>query len=142
MKKAKIFTVLGSITLALLSIFLIGADHIDAPDVAGTSSDIADFYAFQGEDVNNLVFAVNLQGLLAPGQSTDQASFDENVLLEINIDRYNDLVEDLVIQAIKRNDSMYFFGPMASPNTGLNSTIDLADMSGKVKISNLRVFLS
>ena len=83
---------------------LLSADHIDAPSVAGTSTDIADFYAFQGENPDNLVFVVNIQGLLAPGQPTDQAVFDENVLLEINIDNNNDLVEDLVIQAIKRND--------------------------------------
>jgi len=143
MKKTKIFAAIGGLVLAVLSVVLIAADHIDAPEISGTSTDIADFYAFQGEDPNNLVFVVNVQGILAPGVPTEQAVFDENVLLEINIDNNNDLIEDKVIQIIKRNDpatmedSMYFFGPVAvqSSQTGLNSTIDTANLSGSVKIS-------
>ncbi len=123
MKKSKFFAVIGGLGLAALSIFLISADHIDAPAVAGTSADITDFYAFQGENNGNFVFAANVQGLLAPGQPTSQAVFDETVLIEINIDNDNDLKEDLVIQAIKRGDSMYFFGPTAPAMQGLESTI-------------------
>ncbi len=123
MKKSKFFAVIGGIGVAALSIFLISADHIDAPAVAGTTADITDFYAFQGENNGNFVFAANVQGLLAPGQPTTQAIFDETVLIEINIDNDNDLKEDLVIQAIKRGDSMYFFGPTAPATQGLESTI-------------------
>jgi hypothetical protein len=123
MKKSKLFAVIGGIGVAVLSIFLISADHIDAPAVAGTNADITDFYAFQGENSGNLVFAANVQGLLAPGQPTEQAEFDESVLIEINIDNNNDLKEDLVIQAIRRGDSMYFFGPTAPAMQGLQSTI-------------------
>lgn len=123
MKKSKFFAVIGGIGVAALSIFLISADHIDAPAVAGTTADITDFYAFQGENSSNFVFAANVQGLLAPGQPTSQAVFDETVLVEINIDTDNDLKEDLVIQAIKRGDSMYFFGPSAPAMQGLESTI-------------------
>lgn len=123
MKKSNFFAVIGGIGVAALSIFLISADHIDAPAVAGTTADITDFYAFQGENNGNLVFAANVQGLLAPGQPTTQATFDETVLVEINIDNNNDLKEDLVIQAIKRGDSMYFFGPTAPAMQGLESTI-------------------
>jgi hypothetical protein len=143
MKKTKVFAILGSLGLAVLSVVLIAADHIDAPSISGTSSDIADFYAFQGENPNNLVFVINVQGILAPGGPTEQAVFDENVLLEINIDNNNDLVEDKVIQIIKRkdpgttDDKMYFFGPLAaqSSQTGLESTIDAVNLSGSVKIS-------
>ena len=143
MKKTKIFAAIGGLGLAVLSVVLIAADHIDAPAIAGTSTDIADFYAFQGEDPNNLVFVVDVQGLLAPGGPTEQAIFDENVLLEINIDNNNDLVEDKVIQIIKRTDpttmedNMYFFGPVAlqSSQTGINSILDTANLSGSVKIS-------
>ena len=141
MKKTKIFAAIGGLGLAVLSVVIIAADHIDAPDIAGTSTDIADFYAFQGEDPNNLVFVVNVQGILAPGGPTEQAIFDENVLLEINIDNNNDLVEDKVIQIIKRTDpdtledTMYFFGPVQASQTGLNSTINTANISGSVKIS-------
>lgn len=123
MKKSKFFAVIGGIGVAALSVFLISADHIDAPAIAGTTADITDFYAFQGENNGNFVFAANVQGLLAPGQPTTQAIFDETVLIEINIDNDNDLKEDLVIQAIKRGDSMYFFGPTAPAMQGLESTI-------------------
>jgi len=137
MKKTKILAAIGGLGLIMLSVFLIAADHIDAPSVAGTSSDIADFYAFQGADTNNLVFVVDVQGLIAPGQPTDQAIFDENVLLEINIDNNNDLVEDRVIQIIKRDSAMYFFGPVAPTQTNnpLLSVISSSNMSGSVKIS-------
>ena len=135
MKKTKILATIGGLGLVALSVFLIAADHIDAPHVSGTSSDIADFYAFQGEDANNLVFVIDVQGLLAPGQPTTQAIFDEDVLLEINIDNDNDFVEDLVIQAIKRDTTMYFFGPVAPSQTGLNSDIDDTTLSGSVAIS-------
>lgn len=137
MKKTKIFAVIGGLGFAVLSVVLIAADHIDAPSVAGTSTDITDFYAFQGANSDNLVFVVNTQGLLAPGQPTTQAIFDENVLLEINIDNNNDLIEDRVIQIIKRDSTMYFFGPimLQAGQTGTDSTIDAANVSGSVKIS-------
>ncbi|RMA64706.1 DUF4331 family protein [Ulvibacter antarcticus] len=135
MKKTKIFAAIGGLGLAVLSVFLIAADHIDAPAVAGTNSDITDFYAFRAQDQNNLAFVVNVQGLLAPGQSTEQAEFSENVLLEINIDNNNDLIEDRVIQAIKRNDSMYFFLKPQVSTPGLTSTIDTETFVGSVKIS-------
>ena len=123
MKKSKLFAVIGGIGVAVLSIFLISADHIDAPAVQGTTADITDFYAFQGQNSSSFVFVANVQGLLPPGQPTDEAVFDETVLLEFNIDSNNDLKEDYVIQAIKRGDSMYFFGPSAPAMQGLESTI-------------------
>ncbi len=123
MKNSKFFGVIGGLCLAALSVFLISSDHIDAPAVSGSTADITDFYAFQGENNNNFVLAANVQGFLAPGMPTDQAAFDETVLVEFNIDYNNDLKEDLVIQAIKRGDSMYFFGPSAPAMTGLQSTI-------------------
>ncbi|WP_339894164.1 DUF4331 family protein [uncultured Algibacter sp.] len=129
-------TVLGVGILAVASFFAIAADHIDAPAVQGGTSDITDFYAFQGEDTNNLVFVANLQGLLSPS-STGDATFSENVLVEINIDNSGDNVEDLVIQAIARDGKMYFFGPVAPSQTGLNSTIQTnASASGVVDITS------
>jgi len=59
MKKIKIFAVLGIILAAPI---FIAADHIDAPGVAGSTADIADFYAFEpttGSD--NTVFIVDVQ---------------------------------------------------------------------------------
>lgn len=128
-------TVLGVGVLAVASFFVIAADHIDAPAVSGGSSDITDFYAFQGGNTDNLVFVANVQGLLSPAD-TGSASFDENVLLEFNIDNTGDNVEDLVIQAIARDGKMYFFGPVSPSQTGLNSTIQTtATAKGVVDIT-------
>src|SRR5690606_9319658 len=66
---------------------------------------------------------------------TDQAEFDEDVLMEFNIDLNNDLKEDVLIQAIKRRDSMFFFGPFQTSETGLESIIN-TEVMHKVKISN------
>ncbi len=136
MNKSKFFALIGGLCIVGLSVFLISADHIDAPAVAGTTADITDFYAFQGENAGNLVFVANVQGLLTPGAPTEQASFDETVMLEINIDRDNDLKEDVVIQAIKRGDSMYFFGPTGPANVDkLTSTVATFATRNQVKIS-------
>ncbi len=124
MKKIKIITVFGGLSLLILSVILTSSDHIDAPNVAGTSTDIADFYAFEGDNTDNTVFIVTLQGILTPGTITENASFDDDVLIEFNIDNTGDFVEDLVIQAISRDSIMYFFGPVVPSETGLNSEIE------------------
>jgi hypothetical protein len=121
MKRTKILLGIG--ILAVAGFFVIAADHIDAPAVTGGTSDITDFYAFQGQNTNNIAFVANVQGLLAPN-ATGAASFDENVMIEINIDTDGNAVEDLVIQAIARDGKMYFFGPspVTASQTGTSST--------------------
>lgn len=133
MKKTKILV--ATIFLAITGLITIAADHIDAPAVSGTSADITDFYAFQGEDTNNLVFVANLQGLLSPS-ATSTASFDENVMVEFNIDTNDDKVEDIIIQAIPRNGKMYFFGPYAPNVTGIDSQINEEAIKSEVTISS------
>ena len=123
MKKTKIFTAFGGICLLILSALFISSDHIDAPEVIGTSTDLVDFYAFEGDNPDNTVFVALLQGILTPGAITENATFDEDVLIEFNIDTTGDFVEDLVIQAISRDSVMYFFGPVAPSETGLISEI-------------------
>lgn len=132
MKKIKL--ILGGCLIVSIGLFLYAADHIDAPAVSGSTSDITDFYAFQAEDTDNLVFVANVKGLLSPS-ATASTQFDENVLIEFNIDTNADSVEDLVIQAIPRSGKMYFFGPTAPSSTGLNSNISVANASGSVDIS-------
>jgi len=110
------------IIIMLLVSAIIAADHIDAPAVSGGTGDITDFYAFQGEDANNIVFVANVQGLLSPS-ATQTAAFDESILVEFNIDTTGDAIEDLVIQAIPRDGKMYFFGPFVPDTPGLDSTI-------------------
>jgi hypothetical protein len=132
MKKTKLY--IGLSVFAISGLLLIAADHADAPVVTGNASDITDVYAFQGQDTNNMVFVVNTQGLLSPG-ATASASFNTNVLTEINIDNNNDNVEDLVIQAIRRGNKMYFFGPTPPGVTGTTSTIKTNSEAGNVEIS-------
>lgn len=132
MKKIKIFAVLGILVAAPV---FIAADHIDAPGVAGTSADIADFYAFEpttGSD--NTVFIIDVQSNVLPDLT--YGAFDEDVLIEINIDLDGDLVEDQVIQAIPRDGTMYFFGPFSPSSTGLNSQVATESALGSVEISS------
>ncbi|WP_323027751.1 DUF4331 family protein [Gelidibacter japonicus] len=132
MKKTKILVGVAVITVA--GFFAIAADHIDAPAVTGGTNDITDFYAFQGQDNNNIVFVANVQGLLSP-TATQNAKFDENTMIEINIDTDGDAVEDLVIQAIPKDGKMYFFGPVAPAQAGLMSTVRTSGMSSSVGIT-------
>ena len=135
MKKTKLFTVIGVFSLLLLSLTFMSLDHVDATNVTGTSSDIADFYAFEGDNPDNTVFVVTIQGILAPGGVTENAVFDEDVLIEFNIDNTGDFVEDLVIQAIKRGDSIYFFGPATPNQIGLESDVLISAATHLVQIS-------
>ncbi|MFC4219826.1 DUF4331 family protein [Flagellimonas marina] len=131
-KTTKIAMGLG--VLALTVIALVSADHIDAPSAAGSTADIADFYAFEpSEGSDNTVFVVDVQSDVLPELA--YGSFDEDVLTELNIDLDGDLVEDLVIQAIARDGRMYFFGPIAPDQTGLNSQVLVDYPLGDVEIS-------
>lgn len=101
------------------------ADHIDTPAVTGQSTDITDLYVFRAQDVNNLVFVANTQGLLSPG-STAAAKFDENTVIEFNIDNNADNMEDIVIQC-KYNaasNSMQVYGPVLPSEKGTRSKLE------------------
>lgn len=123
----KLITMLAVAAICMSGIYLIAADHIDAPNVTGAGpssigSDITDVYAFaKGE---NIVFVVNTQGLLSPA-ATSAATFDEEVMLEINIDNSanKDNLEDLVIQATFENGKVNVYGPVAPITKGLTSTL-------------------
>src|SRR5690606_25653087 len=68
--------------------------------------------------------------------ASENAEFDPDVLIEFNIDSDGDLIEDLVIQSIRQGDSMYFFGPVAPANTGLESEIMVDAPQYAVQISS------
>lgn len=133
MKKSQLL--LGLAIIAIAGLLGISADHIDAPAVQGGTSDITDYFAFQGENTNNLVFVANVQGLLSPS-ATANATFEENVLVEFNIDNNGDNIEDLVIQAIPKNGRMYFFGPAAPASPGTSSTILTGAIAADVEITS------
>ncbi|BCY28842.1 DUF4331 family protein [Flavobacterium okayamense] len=132
MKKSKLL--LGLSFFGIVGLILVAADHIDAPAVQGGTSDITDFYSFQGANTDNLVFVANVKGLLSP-TATSNASFDENVMVEFNIDNNGDNVEDLVIQAVPRNGKMYFFGPVSPGTPGTSSTVKTSAALGSVDIT-------
>lgn len=132
MKKSKLL--LGLSFFGVLGLVLVAADHIDAPAVQGGTSDITDFYSFQGSNTNNLVFVANVKGLLSP-MATADAAFDENVMVEFNIDNTGDNIEDLIIQAIPRNGKMYFFGPVAPGTAGSTSVVKTSNSLGSVSIT-------
>lgn len=132
--KRKVAITLGSLAL-IASVYLLAADHIDAPGVASTSSDITDFYAFQSsENTSNIVFVANLQGLLSPS-ATASASFDENVMVEFNIDTNADAIEDLVIQCTFENGQVSVYGPVAPTQLGTSSTLVSESLSVSAAIS-------
>lgn len=105
------------------SIIVFAADHIDAPAVSGTDADITDYYAFEGASSSNLVFVANVQGLLSPSATAD-ADFNENTMIQFNIDNTGDNVEDLVIQVIFADGVAYAYGPVAPSETGLTSGVE------------------
>ena len=122
MNKIKLLSFLFILSIA--SIIIISSDHIDYPAVSGSTADVADLYVFESrENTNNMIFALTMQGLLSPGNSAT-AKFDENVLIEFNIDNDGDFVEDLVIQGIPRDNKMILFGPYPPNMTGLKSEIN------------------
>jgi hypothetical protein len=106
-------------------VYLIAADHADAPAVTGKSSDITDVYAFESPTTaSNMVLVVNIQGLLAPS-ATAAAKFDPETMVEINIDNSTtkDNIEDLVIQTTFENGKVQVYGPAKPIQTGLKSTL-------------------
>ena len=133
MKKTKLLFGLGILTV--IGIVLVAADHIDAPSTEGNTADIADFYGFESpSNADNTVFIVDLQTNVLPDLA--YGTFDEDVLTEINIDTDNDLMEDLVIQALPRGDTMYFFGPVAPAMKGKSSEVLVDSPLGSVAISD------
>ncbi|GMN09274.1 hypothetical protein MTsPCn9_02700 [Croceitalea sp. MTPC9] len=131
-KTTKLITGFG--LLAVATGIFVAADHIDAPSSMGTTADIADYFAFEPSlDSDNTVFIVDLQSNVVDGLA--YGTFDEDVLTEINIDVDGDLIEDMVIQAIPRDGRMYFFGPVAPDQTGLNSQVLVNTPLGDVGIS-------
>lgn len=134
MKKTKLL-ILSTVAIAVVyGGLLLAADHIDAPAVTGQSSDITDLYVFRGQNPNNLVFVANTQGLLSPA-ATGNASFDENTMIEFNIDNNGDAVEDLVIQCIAKNGKMKVYGPFKPDVTGTTSYLGINDFTAQVNIT-------
>ena len=134
MKKRKIFiTVFVCLVVAAAGI-IYAADHIDAPAVTNKPTDITDVYVFRGQNPDNMVFVANTQGLLSPA-ATGDAGFDENTMIEFNIDNTGDNVEDLVIQCIAKNGKMKVYGPAMPKVTGTISYLNINKLSVQTDIT-------
>jgi len=134
MKKRKIFiTVFVCLVVAAAGI-IYAADHIDAPAVTNKPTDITDVYVFRAQNPGNMVFVANTQGLLSPAVTGD-AGFDENTMIEFNIDNNGDNVEDLVIQCIAKNGKMKVYGPAMPKVTGTISYLNINKLSVQTDIT-------
>lgn len=123
-RKKLLFAAIAAATLVTGGI-IYAADHIDTPAVTNQSTDITDVYVFRAQDPNNLVFVANTQGLTMPG-NTAALKFDENTVLEFNIDKTGDNKEDLVIQCKYTADGnkMQIYGPVAPSEIGTRSKLE------------------
>lgn len=136
--KSKILAVAGACIIASAASYLIAADHIDSPTIAGTGFDITDYYAFQSpSNSENMVFVVTWKGLLAPS-ATAAAAFEDDLMIEINIDNSStkDNIEDLVIQTTFKNGKVIVRGPATPVQTGLSST----EVAGAVVETNITTY--
>jgi len=134
MQKKRLLLAAIAVALATSGTILWAADHLDAPAVKNTPSDITDLYVFRGQNNDNLVFVANTQGFLSPG-ATSSAHFDPNTLIEFKIDNNGDNVEDLVIQAIYKDGEMHVYGPYKPLLTGTRSVIDRTQLSAEAEIT-------
>lgn len=121
MRTKSIFTTLLCAGIATAGIVW-AADHADTPALTGKTTDITDVYAFQAANTSNMVFVVNTQGLLSPS-ATAAAAFDNNSMIELNIDNNADNIEDLVVQCVFNNNTMYVYGPVKPAMTGSKSMV-------------------
>lgn len=125
MKRKKLLLAAIAAATLITGGIIYAADHIDTPAVTAQPTDITDLYVFRAQDPNNLVFVANTQGLLAPG-STAAAKFDENTVIEFNIDNNADNLEDLVIQCKydAASGSMQVYGPVLPSEKGTRSKLE------------------
>jgi hypothetical protein len=124
MKRNKIFAALA-VACVVTGGIIYAADHIDTPAVTNQTTDITDVYVFRAQDPNNLVFVANSQGLTSPANSA-ALKFDENTVLEFNIDKTGDNKEDLVIQCkySSNGNKMVIYGPVVPSETGTRSKLE------------------
>ena len=134
MKKTKIFITAFVCLVVAAAGIIYAADHIDAPAVTNKPTDITDVYVFRGQNPDNMVFVANTQGLLSPAATAD-AGFDENTMIEFNIDNNGDNVEDLVIQCIAKNGKIKVYGPAAPKVTGTISYLNINKLSVQTDIT-------
>jgi len=123
----KTITLFAGLFVLATGIYLSAADHNEAPAVMGLGTDLADLFAYESpNNSNNMVLAATVSGLLSPN-ATATASFDEDMMIEFNIDNNGDNIEDLVVQCTFENNKVQMYGPYAPAAPGTSSTIDATE---------------
>ncbi len=143
----KLVLSLSLIISAALVIYLVAADHVDAPAVGSLSTgstveDITDYYAFESpSNSNNYVFVCNVAGL------SSETSFSEDVMYEFNIDGNGDNVEDQLIQVYFEDGEARTYGVVSAVGqTGLQSqivqegTLVSAAVSSSASVGNVQLY--
>ena len=114
------------------------ADHADAPDTSEGNLDVNDFYVFNEGD--NVVFAMTVSPLLAPGTSTSDAALNPNGLYQFKLDRERDGVEEAVIQIMVSGDGPTQWvdvrGPVSAVATGTADNVLAAVPSARGIFNN------
>src|SRR5262252_2096895 len=87
-----VFSFVCSLCLFLGNSVVRGADHGDAPNIAGDpGADLADVYAFlDPSDNSKIVFITTLHGFIAPGEAVNFAIFDPSVKIRLEIENTGD----------------------------------------------------
>ncbi len=109
------------------------ADHADSPDTSEGNLDVNDLYVFNQGD--NVVFAMTVSPLLAPGASTSGAAFNPNGLYQFKLDVERDGVEEAVIQIVVSGEGtdqqVDVRGPVAADVTGTTDNVLVAAPSAR-----------
>ncbi len=109
------------------------ADHADSPDTSEGNLDVNDLYVFNQGD--NVVFAMTVSPLLAPGASTAGAAFNPNGLYQFKLDRERDGIEEAVIQIVVSGEGtdqrVDVRGPVAAAVTGTSNNVLAAAPSAR-----------
>ena len=78
------------------------ADHGDAPIVSGDqAADLADVYFFlDPNDNTKAVIILTLRGFIVPGEASNFAIFDSNILFRFEIENTGDAIPDLAFSVV------------------------------------------
>ncbi|MFY9234801.1 MAG: DUF4331 family protein [Fimbriimonadaceae bacterium] len=127
-KLAAVTAPLVAVGAGLLLIPAFASDHADTLETAGNPGrDLSDVYIFPStQNPNNVVLVMCVNPLIASGGGP-AARFDPNVLYQFKIDRDEDSVEDLVIQAKfdnSPNQVVQIAGPVKPSSVGTTTNFE------------------
>lgn len=118
-----------------------GADHGDGPlNMANPTADIADIYAFRSAaNANNVVLALDFNGLIPPSDNMTRGVFDSGVQFQLHVDRNADLLDDATVTIRATNNPQQIIieglgAPITAPITPPNAAAPIITDTGGVKV--------